>query len=174
MLQLFLHICTHGLVMQALRIAVNQELQMLEQALPDAIDCLAPQGRIAVISFHSLEDRIVKRAFLRAAGKGTTPGDAYGPLLHLQQEDTPAQVRLVNKKPITPGRVLRKPALEIIHDLYVYAYLSFSADHEQEWGLQHALSTMLTLLCACITTRRESHRHVHHCTVNSVNMVVIS
>ena len=78
---------------------------MLEQALPDAIDCLAPQGRIAVISFHSLEDRIVKRAFLRAAGKGATPGGAYGPLLHLQQEDTPAQVRLVNKKPITPGRV---------------------------------------------------------------------
>ena len=89
--------------MQALRIAVNQELQMLEQALPDAIDCLAPQGRLAVISFHSLEDRIVKRAFLRAAGKGPAAGDVYGPLLHLQQDSSPALVKLVTKKPITPG-----------------------------------------------------------------------
>lgn len=92
--------------LQALRIAVNQELQMLEQALPDAIDCLAPSGRLAVISFHSLEDRIVKRAFLKAAGKAPVAGDAYGPLLHLQQDSSPALVRLVTKKPIVPGEPL--------------------------------------------------------------------
>jgi 16S rRNA (cytosine1402-N4)-methyltransferase len=81
---------------QALRIYVNRELERIEQVLPEAVDILAPGGRLAVIAFHSLEDRIVKnifRDFSRALRDETHP---------MAPEIRPAMVRLISKKPIVP------------------------------------------------------------------------
>jgi len=61
---------------QAVRIAVNDELKPLEQALKDLTDCLKPGGRICVITFHSLEDRIVKRCFKSLENPCTCPPKA--------------------------------------------------------------------------------------------------
>ena len=58
---------------QAIRIEVNGELKILEQSARDFIDCLAPKGRFCVITFHSLEDRIIKNVFQQAAVGCTCP-----------------------------------------------------------------------------------------------------
>jgi 16S rRNA (cytosine1402-N4)-methyltransferase len=58
---------------QALRIAVNDEIGILDDFIKDAIELIEPDGIVAIISFHSLEDRIVKQAFRRAAGQCQCP-----------------------------------------------------------------------------------------------------
>jgi 16S rRNA (cytosine1402-N4)-methyltransferase len=77
---------------QALRIAVNRELERLEAALPQAVALLRPGGRIAVISFHSLEDRIVKLFFRAESGYGGSEAPPF-----------PVRLQIITKKPLEPG-----------------------------------------------------------------------
>lgn len=84
--------------------ATSHSLHPCPQALPAAIGALAPGGRLAIITFHSLEDRVVKRAFAKAAGK-VTPEDEeqlYGPnkFEFLDALQASAVAKLVTRKPL--------------------------------------------------------------------------
>lgn len=91
---------------QALRIAVNRELEALETALPQAIYCLAPQGRLAVISYHSLEDRLVKKFFQLESRDCICPPEQ--PVCTCGHQ---ASVKVITRKPVRPSReeVARNP-----------------------------------------------------------------
>ncbi|WP_127579628.1 16S rRNA (cytosine(1402)-N(4))-methyltransferase RsmH [Paenibacillus koleovorans] len=84
---------------QALRIAVNDELGAFEEALEQTIRCLAPGGRAAVITFHSLEDRICKVTFAKYVGKCTCPPDF--PMCVCDNAN--GLLKLVNRKPLVPS-----------------------------------------------------------------------
>lgn len=82
---------------QALRIAVNGELEILEKFIEDAIDILKKDGRLAVITFHSLEDRIVKQTFQRLSGKCSCP-----PRMPQCGCGAKKAVEILTRKPIVP------------------------------------------------------------------------
>lgn len=85
-------------VFQAVRIAVNDELGAIESSLEQAIDMLSVNGRVSVITFHSLEDRIVKTMFKEFS----TPKD-MPPGLPMVPEEFQPILKLVNRKPIIPS-----------------------------------------------------------------------
>jgi 16S rRNA (cytosine1402-N4)-methyltransferase len=86
---------------QALRIRVNDELGEIERALAGAAALLAPGGRLVVVSFHSLEDRLVKRFFAEEAGRAPSPSrhDPRG----LMAAPAGARFRLLTSRPMRPG-----------------------------------------------------------------------
>lgn len=82
---------------QAIRIAVNRELEEVENVLPDIVDMLNPGGRVCVITFHSLEDRIVKDSFKKMADPCTCPLEF--PVCVCKKVPL---VRIITRKPIVP------------------------------------------------------------------------
>ena len=85
-------------IFQALRIEVNNELKVLESVLPDAINLLKKGGRLCVITFHSLEDRIVKNIFK----KYSEVDEIVKGLKDIPEEYKPI-IKIINKKPILPS-----------------------------------------------------------------------
>ena len=85
-------------IFQAIRIEVNSELKVLKNVLPDAIDLLNKEGRMSVITFHSLEDRIVKQIF-----KKDSEVDELVKGLPVIPEEYQPKLKLINKKPILPS-----------------------------------------------------------------------
>lgn len=115
---------------QALRIAVNRELEVLERTIPTAIEATPVGGRVVVMSYHSLEDRIVKQAFAAGATSSAPPGmpiipDEDQPYLTLltrgaqmataaeaeaNPRSKPVRLRAVERTRLTPIERLRRPA----------------------------------------------------------------
>ena len=82
-------------VFQALRIAVNHEIESLQEMLEQTAGCLKPEGRLVIISYHSLEDRLVKNYFKGGNPEGTVNADLFG--------NTMTPFKPVNRKVIVPG-----------------------------------------------------------------------
>lgn len=86
-------------IFQAIRIAVNDELKAFESSLKQAISILNPGGRVCVITFHSLEDRICKQLFKEASSVPSLP-----PGLPVIPDEYKPELKLITKKPIVPSK----------------------------------------------------------------------
>ena len=84
---------------QAIRIEVNNEIEPLKETIRNCIECLKPEGRLCVITFHSLEDRAVKQAYSDAEGKCTCPKDLPYCVCGYHSEG-----KIINKKPIIASK----------------------------------------------------------------------
>ena len=84
---------------QAIRIEVNNEIKPLEKTVADCIDVLAPKGRLCIITFHSLEDRAVKKAYIDTEGKCTCPKDLPYCICNYKSYG-----KIITKKPIIPSQ----------------------------------------------------------------------
>lgn len=87
---------------QAIRIAVNDELGQLQAGLETAIERLRPEGRIVVISYHSLEDRTVKQIFQKWAGRLPSP-PASSPAVFLPRPAGQRRLNILTRRPVVPG-----------------------------------------------------------------------
>lgn len=83
---------------QAIRIYINNELEEIRAALPAAMACLKPGGKLAVVAFHSLEDRLVKTFIMNEAGKAPRPSRHLPDL-----EEHPPRLKVITRKPIIPS-----------------------------------------------------------------------
>lgn len=103
-----IHVATR--TFQGLRIAVNTELQQLEDGLDAALEHLSPGGRVVVISYHSLEDRIVKQKFARGAGREPS-ASGYSPAAFQPNALTSPVLTLLTRKPVmaTDAEIARNP-----------------------------------------------------------------
>ena len=88
---------------QAIRIEVNNEIEPLKETIRNCIECLKPEGRLCVITFHSLEDRVVKQAYSDAEGKCTCPKDLPYCVCGYHSEG-----KIINKKPIVASKEEQK------------------------------------------------------------------
>ncbi|MFZ4740062.1 MAG: 16S rRNA (cytosine(1402)-N(4))-methyltransferase RsmH [Bacteroidales bacterium] len=84
-----------AMLFQAIRIEVNEELEVLKELLIQSSDCLKPGGRLVIISYHSLEDRLVKNYIKSGNFKGEIEKDFYG--------NPSSDYKLISRKPITPS-----------------------------------------------------------------------
>ena len=95
---------------QAIRIAVNQELDDIKSFLPQALTALKPDGKLAVISFHSLEDRLVKQFFQKEAKGDDLPRD-----FPIRAKDLHPRLKVLGKKSASPEELAQNPRSRSAH-----------------------------------------------------------
>ena len=112
---------------QAIRIEVNNEIKPLYDTILKSIECLNENGRLCVITFHSLEDRAVKNAYTEAQGKCTCPKDLPYCVCNYKSFG-----KIINKKPIeaTENEKTQKKKFHLVDNEYLNAYESTKNDSE--------------------------------------------